>query len=133
MIDTGDDLIDNVISIKLPSGKHKAKADFDKLDLMKRLPDDNASGLQNFLESEDSISNDVKKARSNYIRAEIKYTDLRTGEEIKIPPSTFRTKIRPSYNHNSSDFIKIESETLGTTREDLLENSYQTFKNKLTQ
>lgn len=46
-----------------------------------------------------------------------------------IEPSIFKLIIKDSYSLD--DFVEFDPETLGTTKEALLESSYHSFKNKL--
>lgn len=112
--------------MKLPN-KNSWEKDVKKLtEYFFNLPDEGQQ-LRNYIENILQLKQiDVPKIAT----AKIFYNDLRTGKEFKISPSQFKLRIKSNYTQ-STDFERFHPETFGTTKDDLLESSYQTFKNKL--
>ncbi|KOS04787.1 hypothetical protein AM493_01055 [Flavobacterium akiainvivens] len=123
--------IETLISMKLDFDAHRIGRDFNKLNnYFKGMPD-NGEDLRIFLASKPAFLRALTQPTIDQIvTAQIKYTSLRTGIEIlDESPSAFRTKIKEIYNINI-DGLKIDPPVLNTTRESLLESSYQSLKLK---
>ncbi|MBW1656762.1 hypothetical protein [Flavobacterium quisquiliarum] len=115
--------------MKLDAGAHNAKMDFKKMqNVMRNLPD-NGSELKNYIISTPLLKA-VKTKVDEIYEAKIFFKDLRTGKEYNELPSTFRQKIKLSYDQ-INDFQKIDPEVLNTSKDELIESSYQSVKNKL--
>lgn len=128
LIDNSDE-ITKIISMKLNSGKHNFSTDNKKLiNVMKNLPD-NGIEMKNYIVNNAELNNLPLKIKNHAVEAKIIYTDLRTGKEVKISPSLFKLKIKTSYDA-INDFQKIHPEIFNTTKEELIESSYQSIKNK---
>ncbi|KLT67798.1 hypothetical protein [Flavobacterium sp. ABG] len=128
LIDTSTGKIDKIISMKLGSDQHKFGKDKIKLvQYMRDLPDEGID-LKNYILNTPALNNLPSKIKNNAFRAEITYTNLRTGIKESELPSVFRLKIKPDYNID--EFLKIHPETLNTTKDILIESSYQSLKNK---
>ncbi|GAA3734897.1 hypothetical protein GCM10022422_17260 [Flavobacterium ginsengisoli] len=127
LINNSTDKIEDIISMKLAKRRHSFDTDKNKLTLMKNLPDDGLE-MKNYILNNPlfTLSDDIK---NNAIKAKIIYTDLKTGEEMIVSPSIFKLKIKSSYDP-IENFQKIHPETLNTTKEILIESSYQSIKNK---
>lgn len=128
LIDNTDE-IQEIISMKLNSGKHSFSTDNAKLvNVMKNLPD-SGSEMKNYILNNSELNKVSNEIKNNAVEAKIVYTDLKTGKEIKELPSVFKLKIKASYDA-INDFKKIHPEILNTTKEELIESSYQSIKNK---
>ena len=109
--------------------KHNFGLDHDKLTkIMKNLPD-NGTEMKNYIINNPELNALPQKIKNNAVEAKIIYKDLRTGKKMNDYPSQFKLKIRESYDV-FNDFKKIHPETLNTTKEQLIESSYQSIKNK---
>lgn len=122
------DEIESIISMKINKKRHSFDTDNDKLLLMKNLPD-NGIEMKNYILNNDQLKKLSNTIKNEAVEAKIIYTDLRTGREITEPPSIFKYKIKSSYDAINS-FEKIHPETFNTTKEILIESSYQSIKNK---
>ncbi|MCD9575458.1 hypothetical protein [Flavobacterium soyae] len=121
--------IDKIISMKLDVDYHRFKKDNIKLtQIIRDLPDDGLE-LKNYIINNDHLKKLSNTIKNDAVEAKILYIDLRSGKEIIESPTVFRSKIKASYDP-VSDFQKIHPETFNTTKDILIESSYQSIKNK---
>lgn len=89
------------------------------------LPD-NGLELKNYILNNEQLNKLSPTIKNEAIKAKIFYTNLRTGKDIIESPTTFRLKIKESYDF-INNFQKIHPETLNTTKGILIESSYQSI------
>lgn len=123
---------ENIKSCKLPINATKWEKERDILLAYKNIPNSNIYELRDFLSSNSVLKNiankDIKSLANSF---EFEMIDVSTGQKIFMNPSEFQQKIKSNYFQ--SNIQEINPSTLNTTKEEIIEATYQYLHTKYNQ
>ncbi|WP_417942160.1 hypothetical protein [Flavobacterium sp. RS13.1] len=102
----------------------KAYDDAQKLEFFRNLPEDISQAKSYIINQNKKVWKDVSRPQdlNQIFSIEVKYID-KSGQSQTMPLSNFKQKLK-STPYLRNDFIEINPSTFGTTREKLMESTY---------